>query len=227
MIEAEIPWSMHNNIHDFLITEAGTFVGINQEPVNRDFSDFNDSHGNPYSENEPVHDSVIREFTMDGSVELVWRSWTHRNTLAHDAGRRPVLHHPGAEEPARGVPRPQHLTLLPVQAPRHDRLRHGRPLRCPRMGPVRRRHRPDRRLRRALPRQRAATHSPRPSNPGRCRLRGPRDAIASHPMLLRRVLAALGIACTADPLSEKPLRVTQRASFRPRRDQQCGNNRRD
>ena len=72
---------MHNNIHDFLITEAGTFVGINQEPVNRDFSDFNDSHGNPYSENEPVHDSVIREFTMDGSVELVWRSWTHRNTL--------------------------------------------------------------------------------------------------------------------------------------------------
>ena len=81
VIEAEIPWSMHNNIHDFLITEAGTFVGINQEPVNRDFSDFNDSHGNPYSENEPVHDSVIREFTMAGSVELVWRSWTHRNTL--------------------------------------------------------------------------------------------------------------------------------------------------
>ena len=81
VIEAEVPWSMHNNIHDFLITEAGTFVGINQEPVNRDFSDFNDSHGNPYSENEPVHDSAIREFTMAGSVELVWRSWTHRNTL--------------------------------------------------------------------------------------------------------------------------------------------------
>ena len=45
------------------------------------FSEFTDSNGNPHSEDEPVHDSVIREFTMAGSVKLVWRSWTHRNTL--------------------------------------------------------------------------------------------------------------------------------------------------
>ena len=81
VIEAEIPWSNHNNIHDFLINEDGNFVGISHDPANRDFSDFNDSNGNPYSVDEPVHDSVIREFTMSASVKLVWRSWTHRNTL--------------------------------------------------------------------------------------------------------------------------------------------------
>ena len=81
VIEAEIPWSNHKNNHDFLITEDGNFVGISHDPANRDFSDFNDSNGNPYSVDEPVHDSVIREFTMSASVKLVWRSWTHRNTL--------------------------------------------------------------------------------------------------------------------------------------------------
>ena len=47
----------------------------------------------------------------------------------------------------------------------------GRPLRCPRLGPVRRRHRVDRRPRRALPRP------ARPPAPGR-RLAGRRDAAA-------------------------------------------------
>ena len=81
VIEAEIPWSANKNNHDFQITEHGTFVGINQESVNRDFSDFTDSDGNPYSVDEPVHDSVIREYPMSGPIELVWRSWTHRDTL--------------------------------------------------------------------------------------------------------------------------------------------------
>ena len=40
---------------------------------------------------------------------------------AHDAGRGPVLHHPGAGEPGRSVPGPQPLALLPVQAPRIPR----------------------------------------------------------------------------------------------------------
>ena len=34
---------------------------------------------------------------------------------------------------------PEHLAFLSVQGPRHERLGHGRPLRCPRLGPVRRR----------------------------------------------------------------------------------------
>ena len=68
VIEAEIPWSANKNNHDFQITEHGTFVGINQESVNRDFSDFTDSDGNPYSVDEPVHDSVIREYPMSGPM---------------------------------------------------------------------------------------------------------------------------------------------------------------
>ena len=65
----------------------------------------------------------------------------------------------------------EHLALLPVQGPRHDRLGHGRPIRRPRLGPVRRRRRVDRRLRRVLPRL------ARPGAPDR-RLAGRHDAAA-------------------------------------------------
>ena len=63
-------WKENFNSHDFLITERGTFVGIFREPAVRDFSAFSDSQGNPYGQREKVLDSVIREFSYDGTVRF-------------------------------------------------------------------------------------------------------------------------------------------------------------
>ena len=69
------------NKHDFLITEDGTFIGIFKEPATRDFSAFKDKHGNAYATNEAVQDTVIREFSRDGTELFYWNSWIHRNTI--------------------------------------------------------------------------------------------------------------------------------------------------
>ena len=69
------------NKHDFLITEEGTFIGIFKEPATRDFRAFKDKHGNAYATNEAVQDTVIREFSRDGTELFYWNSWIHRNTI--------------------------------------------------------------------------------------------------------------------------------------------------
>ena len=65
----------NTNGHDFLITEDDTFLFISYYEAIRDFSGFDDQHGNPYPAGRVVKDSVIQEVDQSGAqlflLELV------------------------------------------------------------------------------------------------------------------------------------------------------------
>ncbi len=67
--------------HDFLITEAGTYLLMAYYPAERDLSAFEcrdaDGSTRQCSTAEPADDSVIQEVTPDGSEVFRWNSWDH------------------------------------------------------------------------------------------------------------------------------------------------------
>lgn len=61
--------------HDHYVTEDNTFLLISYHPATRDYSEYQDEMGNPYSSEEEVEDSVIQEVSADGTELFRWNSW--------------------------------------------------------------------------------------------------------------------------------------------------------
>ena len=62
--------------HDFVLT-ANSFLFISYKAGARDYHDWNDEQGNPFSDSEEVEDSVISEVSFDGVDLHQWNSWDH------------------------------------------------------------------------------------------------------------------------------------------------------
>ena len=62
--------------HDFVLAE-NSYLFISFLPATRDYSDWTDEHGTPYSDSEDVADSVISEVSFGGTEERQWNSWDH------------------------------------------------------------------------------------------------------------------------------------------------------
>ena len=71
----------HTGGHDFLITDAGTYLLMSYHPAERDLSAFRcrdpDGSTRQCSAREPADDSVIQEVTPDGREVFLWNSWDH------------------------------------------------------------------------------------------------------------------------------------------------------
>ena len=68
--------------HDFkIVTDDtsgdATFLFISRFDNIRDYSEYKDKDGNPYSSMEEVEDSVIQEVSKDGRELFRWNSWDH------------------------------------------------------------------------------------------------------------------------------------------------------
>ena len=68
--------------HDFrIVTDDisgdATFLFISRFDSIRDYSEYKDKDGNPYSSREEVEDSVIQEVSKDGRELFRWNSWDH------------------------------------------------------------------------------------------------------------------------------------------------------
>ena len=65
-------------MHDFLITDEGSYLFIVNNPVTRDLSSYPAREGESApSSAEATHDSVIQEVSPDGREVFRWNSWDH------------------------------------------------------------------------------------------------------------------------------------------------------
>ena len=65
-------------MHDFLITDEGSYLFIVNNPVERDLSRYPVREGEPApSSAQATHDSVIQEVSPDGREVFRWNSWDH------------------------------------------------------------------------------------------------------------------------------------------------------
>ena len=64
---------------DYYVTEDDTFLFISYHPATRDYSQYVDENGDPYSSTEAVKDSVIQEVSAHGTELFRWNSWGNIN----------------------------------------------------------------------------------------------------------------------------------------------------
>ena len=75
-------YSVFSNNHEFRASDSGNIIEVLHYKHERDFSEFDDSVGNPYGREEEVNDVVIREHhPVSGDTGFYWHSWRHRATF--------------------------------------------------------------------------------------------------------------------------------------------------
>ena len=85
LIAEVAPWDGADaNNHDFLVAQDGRFIGLYRYELRRDLSEFTDTNGTPYGDNELVVDGHIRGFERGNSVQywkFSWLAWNARATM--------------------------------------------------------------------------------------------------------------------------------------------------